>query len=110
MASRLLSGKIAIVTGSSAGIGRATVQLLLSHGAKVAAIDVNEPPISASTPDEDLAHFTCDVTSNDEVVETVEKVREKWGQIDLLINNAGVTDNFAPTPTSMISPGADALQ
>ncbi|KAF2768141.1 3-ketoacyl-reductase [Teratosphaeria nubilosa] len=97
MASKLLSGKIAVVTGSSAGIGRATVQLLLSHGAKVAAIDINEPLISSSTPEEEIAHFTCDVTSNNEVVDTVDKVLKKWGRIDILINNAGVTDNFAAT-------------
>ena len=90
-----LEGKIAIVTGSAAGIGRATCLLFAQQGAKVAAIDcdadgnaklVNEIRESGGTG---LA-LTADVASANDVDQAVAQVLSEWQRVDILFNNAGI--------------------
>lgn len=89
------TNKICIVTGAGSGIGRATAQRLASEGASVAVIDRNEDggneTVSMIAAQSGTAMFIkCDVGVEDEIKETVNKTVEKWGRVDVLVNNAAM--------------------
>ena len=91
-----LTGKTAVVTGASSGIGLASAQLLSAYGASVALLDVNEAQgaIEAGriTAEGRTARFyKCDVTSESDCKAAIEAVERDFGRIDVLHNNAGVT-------------------
>lgn len=73
-----LKDKVVVVTGGAAGIGRATVELFKSEGAVVFAWDVTSDP-------------RIDVTSREQVEAAAAQVVSKYGRIDVLVNNAGIT-------------------
>lgn len=81
-----LDGLVAIVTGGASGIGEATAALLLSRGAKVAVLDRDVSAVS----DERLMAVQCDVTDADGVLKAVNAVADRFGGIDIVINNAGI--------------------
>ncbi len=82
---RDFSGLVAIVTGGASGIGAATVALLRRRGAAVAALDVS----TGGSDGADL-QLTCDVSSGQSVEVAVQAVVERFGRIDVLVNNAGI--------------------
>jgi 2-keto-3-deoxy-L-fuconate dehydrogenase len=88
---RELEGLVAAVTGGGSGIGLATVRLLAARGARVAALDLDpsaaaEPVDGAERP---LA-LVADVTDDASVGAAVAAVIERWGGLDVLVNNAGI--------------------
>ena len=89
----LFENKVVMVTGGAAGIGRATAAGFAKEGAKVAICDVN--PEAGKTTAESLgpeAMFQqVDVSDNKSVNDWVESVVSQYGQIDVLVNNAGIT-------------------
>jgi len=86
------SGKVAIVTGGSRGIGRAIVQRLAAEGAKVAFTYIQNKALADQVAQEDtIAAFQADVTNFDQAKDLVKQVKEKFGRIDILVNNAGIT-------------------
>lgn len=90
-----LAGRVVIVTGAAAGIGRATCLLFAREGARIAAVDLDETGNRALTEGIRTAHgeaeaFRADVSSSVDVAGVVEAVRERWGRIDILFNNAGI--------------------
>jgi 3-oxoacyl-[acyl-carrier protein] reductase len=89
----VLDGKVAIVTGSARGIGRATAELLASQGAKVLINDLDGDVAeqSASEISGDTLVYAGDLTKPGVPDELVQKVIDEWGQVDILINNAGYT-------------------
>jgi 3-oxoacyl-[acyl-carrier protein] reductase len=89
----VLDGKVAIVTGSARGIGRATAELLSEHGAKVLINDLDGDVAeqTAQEIDGDTLVFAGDLTKPGVPDELVQKVIDEWGQIDILVNNAGYT-------------------
>ncbi len=95
----LLSGKTAIISGaaSKAGIGLATARLFASQGARIAILDLNEAAAAeaaASLPAvPEGAHLgvACDVTDAQACQAAAQRVLEVFGQADILINNAGIT-------------------
>ncbi len=92
-----LSGRTALVTGSTRGIGRAIAEALAGAGARVAVVgrDVGRAEEVASAIGRDAAGFACDVTDTASVTALVENVEKAFGQIDILVNNAGLTrDNI----------------
>ncbi|MGH1453898.1 MAG: SDR family NAD(P)-dependent oxidoreductase [Paracoccaceae bacterium] len=89
-------GKIAVVTGASSGIGRATAARLASEGAKVALVDVNADALNAAKPAGDHITIVCDVSDETQVRACVDQVIAKYGHIDVLCNNAGVACSHAP--------------
>jgi NAD(P)-dependent dehydrogenase (short-subunit alcohol dehydrogenase family) len=92
-----LTGKVAIVTGGSEGIGRATAKLLASEGARVAicargqeALEAAAAEILAATGESPLA-ISADVTSKVELEQLVQSVEAQLGTPTLLVNNAGTS-------------------
>jgi NAD(P)-dependent dehydrogenase (short-subunit alcohol dehydrogenase family) len=81
-----LAERVCVVSGSSGGIGAATVELFQREGATVVGIDLLEDSPGDLT-------LRVDVTSEEEVREAFEQVRERYGRIDVLFNNAGISPN-----------------
>lgn len=79
-----LKDKVVIVTGAAAGIGRATAERFVTEGCKVAAWDVNEAPESAGV------FQKVNVADAGEVEAAIAEVVDRWGSIDVLVNNAGI--------------------
>jgi 3-oxoacyl-[acyl-carrier protein] reductase len=89
----VLDGKVAIVTGSARGIGRATAELLAAQGAKVLINDL-DGDVAEQTSNEvdgDTLVFAGDLTQPGVPDQLVERVIGEWGRVDILVNNAGYT-------------------
>ena len=89
-----LSGKIALVTGASKGIGSAIAERLANDGARV-AINYNTNRESAEVLKKKLPGseiFKADISKRDEVRNMVSEVHSKMGRIDIVVNNAGIMD------------------
>ncbi|MES2221481.1 MAG: SDR family NAD(P)-dependent oxidoreductase, partial [Acidobacteriota bacterium] len=90
-----LAEKVAIITGSAAGIGRASCLLFAQQGAKVAAIDCDSEG-NAKLVEEirraggSAEALTADVALASEVDCAVQKILAKWQRVDILFNNAGI--------------------
>ncbi len=89
------NNKVCIVTGAGSGIGRATALRLASEGGSVSVIDRNEEGGNEtvdliSTQKGTASFIKCDVGIEDEIKQAVDKTLEKWGRIDVLINNAAM--------------------
>src|SRR5215472_5874674 len=88
----MFSGKVAIVTGGSRGIGRAIVQALAREGAKVAFTYIQNKALADEVANGDsIIGFQADVARFDQAKDLVKQVKEKFGRIDILVNNAGIT-------------------
>jgi 3-oxoacyl-[acyl-carrier protein] reductase len=90
---RVLEGKAAIVTGSARGIGRATAELLCAQGARVLVSDV-DADLAASAAAEiegETAVFAGDLTRDGVCDALVETAVSEFGQLDIVVNNAGYT-------------------
>ena len=90
---KVLEDKVAIVTGSARGIGRATAELLSEQGAKVLINDLDGDVAAqtASEIDGDTLVFAGDLTKDGVPDQLVQKVIDEWGKVDILVNNAGYT-------------------
>jgi len=89
----LLDGKAAIITGSARGIGRATAELFISEGAKVLINDIDGDVAeqAAGEIEGETAVFAGDLTQPGVPDELVAKANEAFGQVDIVVNNAGYT-------------------
>ncbi len=89
----LLDGKAAIVTGSARGIGRATAELFIKEGAKVLINDIDGDVAeqAAGEIDGETAVFAGDLTEPGVPDELVAKAVEAFGEVDIIVNNAGYT-------------------
>jgi 3-oxoacyl-[acyl-carrier protein] reductase len=92
-----LSGRTALVTGSTRGIGRAIAEALAGAGARVAVVgrDQGKAAEAADKVGNGARGFACDVGDPASILALVESVEKGFGQIDILVNNAGLTrDNI----------------
>ena len=91
----LLKGRTAIISGAAGlrGIGFATAKTFAAHGARVAILDVDGPGAKKAAAElgPDHVGFACDVTNKADCERAVADVLGAFNQIDILINNAGVT-------------------
>jgi 3-oxoacyl-[acyl-carrier protein] reductase len=88
-----LSGKVALVTGSTRGIGRAIAETLAGAGAQVAVVGRDLPRAEAAAAEigRGARGFACDVSDTAQVTALVTDVEAAFGTLDILVNNAGLT-------------------
>lgn len=97
-----LDGKVAVITGGAAGMGRIQSELYANEGAQLAVVDVNEQEgcatADAISANGGVANFwKLDVSDESEVGAVVSDIATTFGAIDVLVNNAGVTGADKPT-------------
>ncbi len=97
-----LAGQVALVTGASRGIGRATAIALARCGARVACAARNTEKLAETVEAIKAAGgsaeaFECDVTNGEAVQALVDKIADGWSRLDIVVNNAGITrDTLLP--------------
>jgi len=93
-----LAGKVALVTGASQGIGRASCLALGREGAKIAACDIQSSRQTAQAVrslDREVLEIACDIRDQASIETAVAEVIDTWGRLDILVNNAGILGNSA---------------
>ncbi len=86
------TNKIAIVTGAASGLGLAISKKLSQEGAMVAMLDKNETDLLTLAPTlTGAVPCVIDITSEEEVKQTIEQITHRFGTIDILVNSAGIT-------------------
>jgi len=91
-----LEGKVALVTGSAQGIGRAIALNLAEGGARIVLTDMREAKLDEVVKEIEAQggkaiRFVVDVTEREAVKRVVDQVLETWEKVDILVNNAGIT-------------------
>jgi NAD(P)-dependent dehydrogenase (short-subunit alcohol dehydrogenase family) len=101
----LLKGKTAIITGGASlkGIGWATAQLFIENGARVAILDLDPDVIKAAVHElgSSSVGYSCDVRSPEACERTVDSIIQTFGHVDILINNAGVSQPYRLMESTM---------
>jgi meso-butanediol dehydrogenase/(S,S)-butanediol dehydrogenase/diacetyl reductase len=85
--------KVVIVTGAGSGIGKATAERFVQEGARVVMVGRNKDKLADAAkafPQEQVLLEECDVSQENAVAELVNRTLSRFGQIDVLVNNAGV--------------------
>ncbi len=103
---RSLQGASALVTGAASGIGRAIALHLAQAGARLWLLDVNEAELAKTAEATRslgavVVAETCDLSDPAAITASINRLRETWGVLDLLVNNAGVA-LYASTPAMKI--------
>ena len=96
-----LEGKVALITGAGSGIGKATAELFAAEGAKVVASDISAPRLADLKKEVEAAGGTIitlvgDVSKREDDEKMVEAAIATYGTIDIVVNNAGIMDDFVP--------------
>lgn len=85
-----VKNKIALITGGSRGIGAATAKLLVENGAKVIITDIRDGEGRALAEEINAEYYHLDVTKEHEFEQIFKLVKDKYGRLDILFNNAGI--------------------
>lgn len=91
------TGKSAVITGAAQGIGAAVANKLAQEGAKVALLDINQTAVQTASDqiDGETIALECDVSNREQVDTAMAATAERFGSLDILVSNAGVTrDNL----------------
>jgi NAD(P)-dependent dehydrogenase (short-subunit alcohol dehydrogenase family) len=93
-----LKGQVAVITGAGRNIGKAMAKLFAAEGAKIAVAEMHEGRGQAvvdeiTTAGGEAMLVLCDVSKSDQVQEMVKRIVAKFGAIDILVNNAALTDH-----------------
>ncbi|MDV9349212.1 3-hydroxybutyrate dehydrogenase [Clostridioides difficile] len=91
----MVKDKVVFVTGAASGIGKQIAESFLKNGAKVMFSDINQEALNNTITElqkkgYDCMSVKCDVTKEEEINHAVDKTVEKYGRLDILINNAGL--------------------
>ena len=96
----LVQDKVTIITGGTRGIGFAAAKIFIDNGAKVSIFGETQEEVDTALaqlkelyPEEEVLGFAPDLTSRDAVMAAVGQVAQKYGRLDVMINNAGITSN-----------------
>ena len=93
------AGKVALVTGAGSGIGQATAERFALEGAEVAIVDVKGAEAAAESIERaggSALALSTDVADADAVTAMAEKAIDCFGRVDVLVNNAGILDDYLP--------------
>ena len=101
-----MNGKVALITGASVGIGRATALAMAEYGAKLILLDVDLPRLEKVRDEvqaytQDVLIYHCDISNLARVNEVVAEAAKAFGKIDILVNNAALwrsRTDFLSTP------------
>ena len=96
MEKRLLNKKV-IVTGGSRGIGAGIVKRLFNEGAEIIIADIKEDlaaKLMENLDSEKINFVHTDLSKEDEIINLIDFAKNRWGALDVLINNAGIEDGF----------------
>jgi NAD(P)-dependent dehydrogenase (short-subunit alcohol dehydrogenase family) len=94
-------GKHIVVTGGVKGIGRACVDVFVREGAKVSVLDIDKTGEKLeSEPGNHIRFFPCDVSKYSDIENSIARAIQHFGEIDVLVNNAGVNRYATVTETS----------
>lgn len=85
-----LEGKVAVITGSDRGIGKATVERFVQEGARVVAADLAPSGLKEFENDDRVAIVLADVTQRADAERIIATAVERFGKLDILVNNAGI--------------------
>ena len=100
----LYQGKKVLVTGGRSGIGYAIAKDFLLHGADVFICSRKEEALAKAAEElsayGEVHHHPCDIRKPDQIKVLAEQIKERWGRLDILINNAG---GQFPAPAELIS-------
>jgi NAD(P)-dependent dehydrogenase (short-subunit alcohol dehydrogenase family) len=89
-----LEGKVALITGGASGIGESTAKLFSKHGAKVIIADIQDElghSVCKDLSPQSTSFVHCDVTKETDVENAVNLAVSKFGKLDIMFNNAGIT-------------------
>ncbi len=86
-----VKNKVVIITGSSQGNGLEILKGFLSHGAKVCGIDIMQPKTKELISNKKFKFIQCNLQDEPEIIEATRKIKEIYSNIDVLINNAGIS-------------------
>ena len=94
-----LKNKVAVITGAASGIGRASVDVFTQMGAKVIAADINKEQLDTlikDFSDREIQIIQTDVSDRRQIEAMIDFAIEQYGKMDILFNNAGITDDQSP--------------
>src|SRR5687767_12059456 len=93
----LLSDKIVVVTGVSSGIGWAMVSTFIEHGAQVIGVARRDPPaLENSSASDAFTFLRGDITVPATLEQVAELATQRYGRVDVLVNNAGIVTPASP--------------
>jgi 3(or 17)beta-hydroxysteroid dehydrogenase len=96
-----LEGKVAVITGGASGIGEAMVRRFVSEGARVYLADVQIEPGQQLANETGATFIALDVASEDQWAALEAQVSEEQGNLDILLNNAGIVSNLSIVETNV---------
>src|SRR5215212_9516764 len=96
-----LRGKVALVTGAGSGIGKATAKLFAYAGARVAALtrsrdEADGTALEIRRAEGEAIGIVADVSDSTQIVRGLRTIEDSWGQLDLVVANAGINGLWAP--------------
>lgn len=90
-----LTDRVVVVPGAGRGIGRTLADRFVAEGCRVAALDLAFPGADVGAEEDDRASVVCDVADSESVRRAIGDVEERYGTVDVLVNNAGINvDGF----------------
>ena len=96
-----LSGKVAVVTGAASGIGLAIAKKFVGEGADVVMTDIQEHELAKASDELGVVSAVQDVSSESEWRKLMDMVKDAFGRLDVLVNNAGIVSNKSIAETDM---------